>query len=180
MPSMVDHVLTYQFIKRFVMPYEEWPAFKTGVIDNKGNIVKKRKDLSNDEDKSFGNYDRLILNLRKLLAKLPGGNSRLGVWAATALLLKEGETLDPDDVDILSEKLDSELLKVEHVNLSNTFSHLYEDAGAVPGNAVGGGHIAGTKEAGDDPPVRKKAHKAHIRKNKKFSAMPFARRSGAK
>lgn len=31
-------------------------------------------------------------------------------------------------------------------------SHLYEQ----PVNNVGGGKIAGTKEAGDDPPVRKK------------------------
>jgi hypothetical protein len=31
-------------------------------------------------------------------------------------------------------------------------SHLYEQ----PVNNVGGGNIAGTKEAGDDPPVRKK------------------------
>ena len=26
----------------------------------------------------------------------------------------------------------------------------------APANSVGGGHIAGTAEAGDDPPVRKK------------------------
>lgn len=33
---------------------------------------------------------------------------------------------------------------------------LYED---VPANNVGGGQIAGTAEAGDDPPVRKKKKK---------------------
>ncbi len=58
--------------------------------------------------------------------------------------------------------------------------NLNEDAGAVPANAVGGGHIAGTSQAGDDPPVRKKAWDKYKRKNKKFSTMPFARRSGAK
>ena len=31
-----------------------------------------------------------------------------------------------------------------------------EGAMAVPTNNVGSGNIAGTKEAGDDPPVRKK------------------------
>ena len=34
-------------------------------------------------------------------------------------------------------------------------SHLYEQ----PVNNVGGGNIAGTKEAGDDPPVRRKKKK---------------------
>ena len=36
---------------------------------------------------------------------------------------------------------------------------LYED---VPVNNVGGGQIAGTVEAGDDPPVRKKRKKKYI------------------
>jgi len=35
----------------------------------------------------------------------------------------------------------------------NIIRNLDEDA---PTNSVGGGHIAGTAEAGDDPPVRKK------------------------
>ena len=34
-------------------------------------------------------------------------------------------------------------------------THLYEQP-VVPCNNVGGGKIAGTVEAGDDPPVRKK------------------------
>ena len=36
---------------------------------------------------------------------------------------------------------------------------LYED---VPTNNVSGGQIAGTAEAGDDPPVRKKKKKRYI------------------
>ena len=36
------------------------------------------------------------------------------------------------------------------------FSKFSEDATAAPTNTVGGGKIAGTVEAGDDPPVRKK------------------------
>ena len=33
---------------------------------------------------------------------------------------------------------------------------LREEAMAAPTNNVGGGQIAGTREAGDDPPVKKK------------------------
>jgi hypothetical protein len=36
---------------------------------------------------------------------------------------------------------------------------LYED---VPTNNVGGGQIAGTAEAGDDPPVRRRKRKRYI------------------
>ena len=37
-----------------------------------------------------------------------------------------------------------------------SFFDFYEEAMAAPTNNVGGGKIAGTVEAGDDPPVKKK------------------------
>ena len=37
--------------------------------------------------------------------------------------------------------------------------NIKEDAAAVPTNSLAGGQIAGTKEAGDDPPVNKKKKK---------------------
>ena len=37
-----------------------------------------------------------------------------------------------------------------------SFFDFYEEAMAAPTNNVGGGNIAGTKPAGDDPPVRRK------------------------
>ena len=37
-----------------------------------------------------------------------------------------------------------------------SFYDFYEEAMAAPTNSVGGGQIAGTVEAGDDPPVKKK------------------------
>ncbi len=36
------------------------------------------------------------------------------------------------------------------------FSKFSEDATAIPTNNISGGKIAGSVEAGDDPPVRKK------------------------
>ena len=38
----------------------------------------------------------------------------------------------------------------------NIVRNLREEAMVAPTNNVGDGNIAGTKEAGDDPPVRKK------------------------
>ena len=40
-----------------------------------------------------------------------------------------------------------------------SFFDFYEEAMAAPTNNVGGGKIAGTVEAGDDPPVKKKKKK---------------------
>ena len=41
----------------------------------------------------------------------------------------------------------------------NIVRNLREEAMVAPTNNVGSGKIAGTKEAGDDPPVRKKKKK---------------------
>jgi len=43
---------------------------------------------------------------------------------------------------------------------------LKEEAMAAPTNSVGSGQIAGTKEAGDDPPVFKKRNKVYIKGGK--------------
>ena len=43
-----------------------------------------------------------------------------------------------------------------------TFLQFQEQVSAAPTNNVGSGHIAGTVEAGDDPPVRLKKRKKYI------------------
>ena len=36
--GVVDMFMIYQFIKRLATPFNKWEAFKTGVIDARGNI----------------------------------------------------------------------------------------------------------------------------------------------
>jgi hypothetical protein len=45
-----------------------------------------------------------------------------------------------------------------------TFRQFCEEMMGAPVNNVGGGNIAGTVEAGDDPPVKKKKNKKNKRK----------------
>ena len=56
--------------------------------------------------------------------------------------------------------------------LDKIISFIREEMGAAPTNNVGGGKIAGTAEAGDDPPVRKKKryiYQKGLRKNWKVN-----------
>ena len=49
------------------------------------------------------------------------------------------------------------VLDIMRQNLDQKMFHKFsEDATAIPTNNIGGGKIAGSVEAGDDPPVRKK------------------------
>jgi len=87
---VVDLFLVYQFIRRLATPFEKWPAYELGIIDKDGNILKKRKNLLTIKERNaFGIFDVMILNLKKLLAKVPGGSSRIASYAAALYLIRE-------------------------------------------------------------------------------------------
>ena len=41
----------YQFLKKLVTPFEKTKAFELGIIDEKGKILKRRRDLETSEEK---------------------------------------------------------------------------------------------------------------------------------
>lgn len=136
--QVIDLYTTYAFIKRLVTPFKKWKAYKLGIINEKGEQLKHRKDLRTLEEKdAFGFLDILALNLKKLLAKVPGGQSTLGTYAAALLLLKEYPKVQAEDASLLDE-----LPGLLEGYLEEAGTFLAEDEGA-PTNGVGDGKIAG-------------------------------------
>ncbi len=89
---IVDLFLVYQFIRRLATPFESWDAFKLGIIDAEGNILKKRKDLTTmAEKKAWGWFDLMLLKMKRLINKIPGGEGakKLASYAAALWLIKE-------------------------------------------------------------------------------------------
>jgi hypothetical protein len=154
----VDLFTTYQFIKRLVQPFERWDAFKHGVIDKDGNVLIPREQLKGAAKDSWGYFDILCANLKKLLAKLPGGKSSIASYAAAFMLLKEGQDLNEDNYELF--------LEVAEIMLPQYIA-MYEE-GAVPTNATG--TAVSPTGPGEEPPVdnrRKKVVDNVIRRNKK-------------
>jgi hypothetical protein len=87
---LIDTLITYRVIKLLVTPFERQEAFKQGIIDKDGKVLKKNKELkTNDEKKSYTYLHRFVFNLKRILKKV-GLGSKLGSFAvALALLLKE-------------------------------------------------------------------------------------------
>ena len=86
--QVVNLFMVYQFLKRLATPFSQWPAFAEGVIDERGNIlipIKKRNTVR--QRNAFGKFDLLVLKLKKLLEKVPGGKSRLASYAAALYLI---------------------------------------------------------------------------------------------
>jgi hypothetical protein len=125
---LVDMFLTYQFLKRIVIPFEKWDAYKLGIIDKQGKVLKKKKHLETDAEKAaWGYFDILTANLKKLLAKIPGGSSMLGSSAAAYLMVKENHN------DALTNEVYFE------VKFMELYNQLEEEmgAGAIPANKTG-------------------------------------------
>lgn len=83
--------LAYKFVKKMVTPFEETEAFKLGIIDEKGKILKKSSQLTTSEERgAYTLMDRLVWNLKKIVGLIPGGKTKIGSFtAAVGLLMKE-------------------------------------------------------------------------------------------
>ena len=75
-----------------VTPFDRQPAFKYGIIDKDGNVLKKYNTIKGTEEKrSYTILHRFVFNLKRILAKV-GIRGALGYFAvAAALLLKENK-----------------------------------------------------------------------------------------
>ena len=92
---ITDVVLTYQFLKRFALPFTKWKAYKLGIIDANGRVLKKRSSLVTAEERAaLGTFDLIVLNLKRLLAKVPGGGSAVGAMAALAHAVAAGRSFE--------------------------------------------------------------------------------------
>ncbi len=96
MGRAVDLFVTYRFLKLLTMPFEKQDAFKLGIIDKNGHRIKKEKstkpavELSTTELKnSYTILHKLVFNIKKIFAKVPGLRSKVGTYAAALFLLKD-------------------------------------------------------------------------------------------
>ena len=111
---VVDLFLVYQFIRRLATPFDKWDAYKEGIIDDKGKVLIKKKDFTNSRQrKAWGIFDIMIANLKKVLGKVPGGQSRLASYAAALFLIKEYKAFTDESMlteDLTEEDLEESLL----------------------------------------------------------------------
>ena len=89
----IDFLITYRVVKLLVTPFEKQEAYKFGIIDKQGKVLRKYKTLNRaDEKKSYTLLHRFIFNLKRILGKV-GLGGRLGSFAvALALLIKEDKS----------------------------------------------------------------------------------------
>jgi len=88
-----DLVYTFRFLRLLTTPFEETEAYKLGIIDAEGKRQKSFTLDSMEDRDNYRNYytpfHRLVFNIKKIMAKAPGGSSKLASYATALYLLKE-------------------------------------------------------------------------------------------
>ena len=113
MGRAIDLFVTYRFIKLLVTPFDKTPAFKLGIIDKDGNRVMEKTvargmkptQLKSDEEKAaYTVLHKLVFNIKKIFAKVPGLRTKLGTYAAALFLLKDTFKESVDDPDVFEKE----------------------------------------------------------------------------
>ena len=128
MGRAVDLFVTYRFLKLLTTPFEKTDAFKLGIIDKNGHRIKLPKstkpavELTTSELKnSYTILHKLIFNIKKLFAKVPGLRTKVGTYAAALFLLKDTFKEHVEDPDMF-EKEFMKYLKENKIELDREIS----------------------------------------------------------
>lgn len=153
MSRVIDNVVAYRILKMLITPFNETEAYHLGIIDEHGKPLRRVSSLVSDAEKNSYTYlHRLVFSLKKIINRLPGGESKLKSLVAALWLVKEQVESGKENNAMLEEKfasllemMDNRVSLVEEEIIVKKF--LEEDgmgAGAVggaPTNSTAGASV---------------------------------------
>jgi len=103
MLSLTDRFYALRFLRLLTTPWEKTNAFKAGIIDANGNVLRKAKGSA--DKKVYNVFHKLVYNLKRLLNKVPAvGKTTLASYAAALYLIKEHTNLKDEQLASIIEE----------------------------------------------------------------------------
>ena len=85
MSRIIDGLIAWRLIKLLTTRFDRTEAYKLGIIDGKGKVLIKSKDIKDNKQRNaYTLLIRFVFNLKRMLGKI-GLKSRLGSAAAAAI-----------------------------------------------------------------------------------------------
>jgi hypothetical protein len=84
-----NKLLAITFAAMLAKPFTKWKAFEKGLIDEKGNLLRKPENQP-DRD-ALGGLKGFVRKLKRLLIKVVPDSRLLGILVAAFLLKRESE-----------------------------------------------------------------------------------------
>ena len=124
----VDLLITYRIMKLLVTPFDKQEAFKYGIIDKQGKVLRPWRTISKTAEKqSYTLLHRFVFNLKRILQKA-GLGGRLGTFAvALATLIRENKEFEQHQKLI-------ESTVVKYLKEQKLYEELLQEEGHIVGN----------------------------------------------
>lgn len=108
-------LLTYKFANLVRRKFVDWDAYRLGLIDRQGNIVKVPRTPS--EIRSFGMFENLVRKLKKAIARYVGDSDIVSHLISLYLVKKESRDSNEEFVkQEIAEELDNdEIVMLEKI-----------------------------------------------------------------
>lgn len=87
-----DAFYAFRFLRLLTTPWESTGAFKAGIIDAEGKVIKKPE--TSDEKSVYNLFHKLVFNIKRLLNKIPFGKTTIASYITALYLIKEETGLD--------------------------------------------------------------------------------------
>lgn len=143
MQPLVDIYIVYQLVKRLVTPFEDTAAYKLGIIDQNGLVLKPKSSLKTSAEKQAWTWiDILVNNIKRIFARFPGGRSKFFGYAASYFMLREPISKLREASELSEDMLLECILGPQSDNYLMEAADLAED-GAAPAMSAGSGAVAG-------------------------------------
>jgi len=159
MSRIIDNLIAYRILYMLVTPFIDTDAFKLNIIDANGKNLKKTSTLKTSEERDAYTYlHRLVFNMKKILLRLPGGDSKLknliaGLWLVKEYYQSKDRTtslMEEKLIRILSKLEEGVILVEEEIEVKSFLQYISEDGeGGPPTNNTAGASVL-------EPVVKKK------------------------
>lgn len=63
----LDYAIVHAIARRFIAPFKQWPAYKRGIIDEQGNVLRPLK--TDDDKRAFTPLDNICLRIKKIIPR---------------------------------------------------------------------------------------------------------------
>ena len=178
MSQIVDNLIAYRVLTMLVKPFSETDAYRLGIIDNKGKNLIKPSSLSTTEEKSAYTFlHRLVFNMKKIINKLPGGESKLKSVISAYFLIREYYEKNDRSTSMMEQKFHKlmatdAILAEESILVEKFIKKIEEDGegGGAPANVTGAG-------VSTDIPLPKKKDLDKYKQTNQSGVVSMARRN---
>lgn len=119
--TATETYLAYKFIRLMQKDFKDWKAYEYGIIDDKGNLLKRPK--TDEEKKAYGPMTAAVRSLKKNLSRIPGAQT----WVTFNSMLSAMQSrigLSEADIEIIQENM--------KLMLENDGAMVAGDAGGNP------------------------------------------------